>query len=140
MTPVHAAAIARRAHAGQKYGGSPYLRHIDDVVERVVDDPKGCIDAVVVAYLHDVVEDTSTSIDDLQAKGLTKEQQAALVAITRNPGEDYSTYITERVCSNPLAALVKWHDMASNIEHSPPVETLHRYLKWRTYLSQVLRR
>lgn len=139
MTPVQAAAIAKRAHAGQKYGNSPYMRHVEDVVERVIEDPQAVTDTVVVAYLHDVVEDTNTSITDLQTKGLTEEQQTALVAITRRPGEDYGKYITERVCRNLIAARVKWHDMASNIEHAPPLETLHRYLKWRTYLSQVLK-
>ncbi|AMG29256.1 HD domain-containing protein [Grimontia hollisae] len=57
-----AKAFARARHAGQRYGEFPYHVHLDDV-ERLAQ-PFG-INAMVVAQLHDVLEDTTTSVDEL---------------------------------------------------------------------------
>ncbi len=53
-----AATLARLAHAGQRYNGSPYTDHLEAVAgtlrEHGVDDPE----LIAAAWLHDVVEDT----------------------------------------------------------------------------------
>ncbi|MDD1792272.1 phosphohydrolase [Enterovibrio makurazakiensis] len=57
-----AKSFARARHEGQRYGEFPYYVHLDDV-ERLAQ-PFG-IDAMIVAQLHDVLEDTTTSVDEL---------------------------------------------------------------------------
>lgn len=54
--------FAIRVHGDQMYGTRPYVTHLDDVAEIVA--PYGAF-ATMVAFLHDVVEDTSATIDDI---------------------------------------------------------------------------
>lgn len=54
--------FARSRHEGQRYGEFPYFYHLNDV-EKLAE-PFG-INAMIVAQLHDVLEDTTTSIDEL---------------------------------------------------------------------------
>lgn len=56
--------FAIAAHGDQKYGEDPYVRHLDDVV-RIVE-PYG-EEAVTLAYLHDVLEDTAVTYEEIQA-------------------------------------------------------------------------
>lgn len=65
MSVAEARVFAVRAHGDQKYGQQPYSVHLDAVASIAA--PFGEL-AQVVAYLHDVVEDTGTSIDDVRAK------------------------------------------------------------------------
>lgn len=55
--------FAIKAHGNQQYGNYPYIYHLDQVAKSVAefDDT-----AVVIAYLHDVLEDTDTSFECLQ--------------------------------------------------------------------------
>jgi len=57
-----ARAFAVQAHGDQKYGDEPYVRHLDDVA--AIAAPFGQF-ARVVAYLHDTIEDTDASPDDI---------------------------------------------------------------------------
>lgn len=54
--------FARSRHEGQRYGEFPYYVHLDDVEKLVA--PFG-IDAMIIAQLHDVLEDTTTSFEEL---------------------------------------------------------------------------
>ncbi|WP_394209703.1 phosphohydrolase [Enterovibrio calviensis] len=54
--------FARARHEGQRYGEFPYSVHLDDV-ERLAQ-PFG-INAMIIAQLHDILEDTTTSVDEL---------------------------------------------------------------------------
>ncbi|WP_313951877.1 HD domain-containing protein [Accumulibacter sp.] len=55
--------FALAAHGKQRYGSRPYSVHLDAVVRLLY--PYG-IDAQVIGYLHDVVEDTEVSDDDIR--------------------------------------------------------------------------
>ena len=57
------AAIA--AHGDQKYGKLPYWRHLQDVEEVLADYGFTSVEYQAAAWLHDTVEDTATSIDDI---------------------------------------------------------------------------
>ena len=62
--------FAIAAHGGQKYGNYPYSVHLDAVAK--IADEYG-EKAAVIAYLHDVVEDTFVSINDIEKEfGKTK--------------------------------------------------------------------
>jgi (p)ppGpp synthase/HD superfamily hydrolase len=101
--------LARRAHEGQlDKGGRPYIGHPLRVMGRVSGDRER-----MVAVLHDVVEDTDVTTDDLAEAGCPSEVLQAVDAISRRPGEDHDVYLA-RVAANDLALLVKRADIADN--------------------------
>lgn len=106
--------LAYDAHAGQTdKAGEPYVQaHVADVAARV--HPWGP-DAVTVAWLHDVVEDTEYTLDDLRSvfSGVIVD---AVDAITRRSGEATDAYYA-RVRVNDLARIVKmFGDIPSNTD------------------------
>lgn len=105
--------LARHAHAGQvdKAGNDYYRAHVADVAHRVGDDPT----LRTVAFLHDVVEDTSWTLEALAHTGFPGEVIAAVDAITHRPHEDRLAYYA-RVKADPLALAVKHADIASNTD------------------------
>ena len=90
--------------------GAPYILHPVFVAEQM-DTEK----ATIVALLHDVIEDTSITLDDLRDKGYSDEIIVAIDALTRRTGETYSAYI-ERLSNNKLARCVKIADLRHNLQ------------------------
>lgn len=125
--------MAREAHAGQTYStGKPYFDyHIMNVVKRVKSDPVATDDHVLVAYLHDIVEDTSVTVDMLEHTFGPRIAEA-VNAMTRTPEtETYDKYL-DRVKRNPLAVVVKRHDLTENLGHcftAPRGGLIARYTK-----------
>lgn len=119
MTAEQALEAAREAHRGQKdKGGAAYIDHPKAVAVACRHYGE---DTVVVALLHDVIEET-----DHQPEGLTDAQLSALVAITRKPHETYADYIA-RCGLNAIARRVKVEDLRHNLsaermEGLPPEE------------------
>ena len=107
--------LATRAHDGQvDKVGQPYIYHPARVAAAVYAD--GCDDeAQAVAWLHDVVEDTPITLDDLRREGFSERVVEAVDAITKRKGEAFADYY-ERVKANPVALVVKWHDVADNAD------------------------
>jgi len=91
----------------------PYIDHPRRVAERVgqVD---GRPETVAVAWLHDVVEDTATSLADLRAGGLGESVVAAVDALTRRPDEGDEYY--RRIAADDLAMVVKLADIWDNTD------------------------
>lgn len=115
-------ALATQAHEGQVDKiGEPYIRHPMRVAIAVCDDVGGgdlfmaTHPAIQVAYLHDVVEDTDVTLDDLRTMGFSEDVVAAVDAISKRKGEKFSDYY-ERVKANPLALVVKMHDVEDNAD------------------------
>lgn len=124
-----AKALARLAHRGQLYDNQGYFeKHVMSVVSRVALDPKAKQHHVAVAYLHDVVEDTDVTMDDLEAFNFPAPVRNAVEAITRKQGEAYFAYIN-RVAEHPDAALVKKHDLLENLSNGPSASLRARYKK-----------
>lgn len=116
MDAAHAAQIATDAHRGQTdKAGNDYINHPARVAERVArlhgDDHPG----VVVAWLHDVIEDTTVSLDDLRQAGLDDQQAEALDVLTHRRGEQRADYMT-RIARNELACIVKHADIDDNTD------------------------
>lgn len=67
---VRALAFARQAHAGQvrKYTGEPYINHCEAVAELVRSVPGHTPEMVAAALLHDTIEDTGTTRDQIAAE------------------------------------------------------------------------
>jgi len=105
-----AATFAARVHAHQtRKDGTPYYAHCVRVAIRVPDKLTGAI-----ALLHDTVEDTDTTLDDLRDLGFTNEVVDAVDALSRRPGEKYMDFIY-RCKQNHLARTVKLADIADNL-------------------------
>ena len=104
--------VAYHAHQGQKrWDGTPYIEHPISVCKSV----EGT-DAKIVALLHDVVEDTDLTLDDLSQFG--EEIVGAIEAITKRDGEKYVEYLN-RVAENRLATKVKLADIEHNLSDNP---------------------
>lgn len=118
--------VAVRAHEGQeRNSGVPYITHPEAVAGLV--EPKDPL-TEAVAWLHDVVEDTGVTLEDL-ALLFPGALIQAVGAITRHlpePHEDYSKYI-RRVSGNPIAAAVKRADLIHNLSDHPEGERKQRY-------------
>lgn len=130
--------IAARAHKGQRdKGGKPYIFHPLKVSLNV----RGK-DEKIVALLHDVIEDTSYTIDDL--KFLTKNQREALLLLTHDKDTPYMIYI-EAIKKNKIASRVKLADLDQNmnlkrlkIVTEKDLERLEKYKKARDLLREGL--
>lgn len=101
------------AHEGQvDKAGMPYVLHPLRMMLSV-DTPEGRMAAV----LHDVVEDTAVTLDQLRAEGFPEAVIEAVEALTKRDGEDYEAFIL-RVAPNPIARKVKLADLRDNCDLS----------------------
>lgn len=110
-----ARAVARSAHEGQTDKvGEPYFEvHVCDVAARVA---RFGAEAEAVAWLHDVIEDTEVTLDDLREAGFPDEIVDDVDAISRREGEQPVDYYA-RVRARPRAKLVKMYgDIPSNTD------------------------
>ncbi|RLY94290.1 HD domain-containing protein [Kocuria tytonicola] len=109
--------IATRAHHGQTdKTGADYIDHPRRVAERVRHHAAAeqLEAAQVVAWLHDVVEDTPVTLDDLRAE-FPADIVAGVDAMTRRPDEEHDDYY-RRVAADPLARVVKQADLDDNTD------------------------
>lgn len=125
-----AIAIALTAHSGQvDKAGAPYILHpLRLMVQMDTEDEQ------LAALLHDVVEDSDLTLDDLRDEGLPESVLAALALLTHQAGEDYEDYV-RRIADNPLARKVKLADLADNMRldriPNPTPKDLERLEKYR---------
>lgn len=110
--------FAIAAHGGQTYGDRPYAFHLDAVAE--IASPYGD-DAVVVAYLHDTVEDTSATVDEIERR-FGPHVAVCVALLTDQPGADRKerkakTHAKLAGVSGPteLALVVKAADRLANV-------------------------
>lgn len=112
-TLERAIVIAAEGHAGQfDKAGVPYILHPLAVMARV-----RTIKQKIAAVLHDVIEDTDWTLDDLRAEGFDAEVIAAVDALTKRPGET-RVDAARRAAANAIAREVKLADNAENMDLS----------------------
>ena len=110
----------QRAHdqeQGQMYGDMPYSSHPKQVANlgKKFFGPKFNDEAVKVALLHDVLEDTPYTPEQLAKKGFSKEVIEAVQLLTKNKALSYADNIRNIINSgNPLAMMVKYSDNYMN--------------------------
>ena len=109
--------LARRVHdaTGIQYNGKPYFVHPERVAQiaaALSEDPL----AQVVAYLHDTVEDTTLTVEDIRAQ-FGDEVAADVAALTHDDKgqESYMDFVA-RAAARPRSRLVKLADLRANIE------------------------
>jgi (p)ppGpp synthase/HD superfamily hydrolase len=111
-TIADAIALAAEHHRGTDKGGAPYILHPIRVMLAMTTD-----EARRVAVLHDLLEDTKVTAEDLRKRGYPEPDIEALQALTRKKeqGETYEAFV-ERVRTNPLATIVKRADLVDNMD------------------------
>lgn len=92
--------------------GMPYVFHPFHLAEQMETE-----DATVVALLHDVVEDTDNTLDDLRELGFGETVLEALKLLTHDDGVDYMEYV-QAIKGNPIAKEVKLADLRHNSDIS----------------------
>ena len=133
---------ALEAHAGQQYPSlepEPYILHPIRVMCAVEGD-----DTRVAAVLHDVIEDTEVTLNDLQRAGYPPPVIHAVDCLSHRDGETYASYI-ERVATDSIATIVKVADLRDNLRNnlsltptSDVLERIQRYEKALTFLGPRL--
>lgn len=115
MRLKHALQIAESAHRDQTdLSGVPYIEHPKAVALMVAIETNANVASMRVALLHDVVEDSTWTVNQLIAEGLPIYDAQAVEAITRRKGEVYMEYIG-RVGQNLMARKVKICDLKHNL-------------------------
>jgi len=130
--------IAVSAHAGQTdKGGQPYILHPLWVMNQVRHLGE---DYMIVAILHDVVEDSDWTIEMLGDNGFHTKILHALTLLTHNPKQDYDEYI-KMISFNPIAIAVKMKDLEHNSRitrlkglRKKDFDRLEKYHRAYTYL------
>lgn len=106
-----AIAIAVQAHAGQQdKNGAPYILHPLRMMLR-----QRTAEEMMVAVLHDVVEDSEWTLDGLRAEGFPETVVHAVDCLTRRDGESYDDFLV-RSQSDPLARHIKLADLEDNMD------------------------
>lgn len=128
-TLERAIAIAAMAHAGQvDKAGQPYILHPLRVMLRMEDELER-----IVAVLHDVVEDTPVTLEQLAREGFSEEILQAIEALTKRPGET-RLQAAVRAAQHPVARRVKLADVADNMDLSRiPNPTEQDYARLQEY-------
>ncbi|MBQ7098154.1 MAG: HD domain-containing protein [Oscillospiraceae bacterium] len=105
---IKAMNLAYNAHHGQMdKGGVPYIFHPIHLAETMDDEISTC-----VALLHDTVEDTDVTLEQL-AKEFPREIVEAVDLLTHRDGVEYFDYV-RAIKANPVAVKVKLADLAHN--------------------------
>ena len=92
--------------------GMPYVFHPFHLAEQMTDE-----ETTVVALLHDVVEDSNRTLEDLRKMGFDERVLAAVKLMTHDPAVPYMEYVA-RIKTNPIATAVKLADLRHNSDMS----------------------
>lgn len=130
--------IAAKAHAGAyDKGGNPYITHPVFVALNC-----NTYEEKITALLHDVIEDTDVTLDDLRKEGFPEDIITAVDTVTKKKGQDYFEYLA-KVKGNRIARAVKINDIMHNSDLSriknvteKDLERVEKYRKALDYLSK----
>lgn len=105
--------VSFEAHKNQTdKSGMPYVYHPFHLAEQMKDEYSTC-----VPLLHDVVEDSETSLNDLIEAGFPKEVTDAIALMTHDERIPYMEYVAA-IKNNPIARVVKQADLRHNSDLS----------------------
>ncbi|MBF0133278.1 MAG: GTP pyrophosphokinase [Magnetococcales bacterium] len=126
-----ALALAAHHHAGQvDRAGNPYILHPLRLMMQLDE-----VSSQIIALLHDVVEDTPVTLDDLRQEGFSEEIITALDLLTHRPEDSYETYIL-RLKPNTIARRIKLLDLIDNmdvrrLDHTPGARDWERMMRYQ---------
>jgi (p)ppGpp synthase/HD superfamily hydrolase len=133
-----AISLAVKAHRGRKdKAGAAYILHPLRVMLHMKTN-----DERIVAVLHDVVEDTKYTLEDLRRAGYSRKVLRSLDYLTKRDGEEYEGFI-KRIRPHPLARRVKIADLKDNLDlkriRKPKKRDFMRIEKYRRALKELLK-
>ena len=136
-TLENAIQFAVKAHAGQvDKGGQPYILHPLRVM-LAVHTPQERMAAV----LHDVIEDTPLTAEDLARQGIPQAVIEAVVVLTKQKGESRIA-AAKRAARHPIARAVKIQDVKDNLNidriKNPSERDLARLQEYEQVLAFLL--
>lgn len=115
--------------------GIPYVFHPFHLAEQMDDE-----ETTITALLHDIVEDTDTTFEDLRKLGFSDNVINALKLMTHDKNVDYFEYV-KNISKNPIARKVKIKDLEHNMDTSrldevtdKDLERVKKYKKCHKYL------
>ena len=118
--------------------GMPYVLHPLHVAEKMDNEV-----TTTVALLHDIVEDTDVTFEQLSEYGFSQKVVDALKCLTHKPDVEYFDYIKE-IAKNPVATIVKIADLEHNSDLTRLDEIsesdllrVQKYSKSLEYLKEV---
>lgn len=128
-----AIALAATQHAGQlDKGRQPYILHPLRLMLQFSNPT-----LQIVAVLHDILEDTATTAEDLKALGFSAEIIQAIQALTKQTGES-RLEAAKRTALNPLATQVKYVDILDNMNltriNNPTARDFARFEEYKVVL------
>ena len=137
-----AAEMARVMHAGQvdKAGNDYFTAHIEEVVRITREELGGDIRTAVAAYLHDIVEDTSVSIEtiiEVFGEDTGADVEALTHRYTDGRGEPYVEYIERIRVRGGRAVIVKHADLLDHLHNGNTIPEKMR-AKYVRALAQLL--
>lgn len=130
--------FSKNAHEGQfDKGGHPYFLHVQKVASMGENENE-----IIVGYLHDILEDTLYTINDIKSLGINNECINAIICLTHNKNISYDDYIMNiKKCE--LARKVKINDLKNNMDLSrlkivtnKDLERVKKYAKALAFLSE----
>ena len=106
------------AHRGakRKLGSTPYILHpmeVATIAATLTSDEE----ILAAALLHDVIEDTPYTLDDLRAMGFNEQVLDALALMTHDKRIPYMDYVA-KIKGNKIARTVKLADLKHNSDLS----------------------
>jgi len=124
--------IAVDAHKGQKdKNGAPYILHLIRVMEKGENESER-----ICGVLHDIVEDTNWTFEQLEQEGFDVEIVDALKCITKESEEEDYDHFINRVKENKTAIKVKLNDLQDNMNitrlhqiNERDMNRLNKYIK-----------
>jgi len=114
--------VMRNAHKGQKRDdGTDYILHPMYVADKFEDET-----LKVSALLHDVVEDSNTTLEDLKQYGFSDEVIDIVDRLTKREDESYMDYL-KRVIGNHKSWMIKIEDIKHNLSNHRPSNRKDKY-------------
>lgn len=131
--------LAKKYHKDQKYGEQDYYDyHLMNVTRSIVHKwGEGNQDLLAIAILHDILEDTDLTEQELR-KVVGKDVTKCVVALTKMEGEQYDAYI-HRVKEFHYSKEVKIHDTLCNLTESIMSDSAYRVKKYSNQLQLLVK-
>lgn len=129
-----AESIARKAHTGQtrRDGTTPYIEHVEKVVSLLeYDDDK------IVAWLHDVLEDTLETMESLLIKDVDDYYADNVLRLTKQKGEHYFNDYLVRIKGGVSCTRIKIADIVANLTDKPTPKQINKYVRALNILAEL---
>jgi len=127
---INLAAHAHKGHVDK--AGQPYILHVLRVMFRMESEKD-----MIIGVLHDLIEDTPYTLENLREMGYPEDIQEALDSLSKQENEPYEEYIN-RVKKNPAAVPIKQADLDDHMDIKRfPDLTGHDIQRLRRYMRAI---